>query len=137
MVNVNVQLPPIVTANFPQAAETLHRENQLRPTIPKTEETHSYSKMRDHQDREQVAHQSHQIIQEQDYPPQQQQQSEGFKQRRDSFFSSKLKLSDSEMDKLDVTLAGISDYKKVMSVIQEKYNNAVSPLPDPTIHVDI
>jgi len=137
MVNVNVQLPPIAAAPFPQAAETLQRQNQLQTAIPKTEETHSYSKMRSQQDREQAAHQSSQIIQK-EYPnSKQQQQSGGFNQRRDFFFATKLKLSHHEMDELSVELAGISDYKKVISVIQAKYNNAVSPMPEPNVNYAI
>ena len=63
MVNVNVQLPPVVAASFPHATEGLQRENQLQPAIPKTEEVHSYAKMREQHEREQVAHQSKQILQ--------------------------------------------------------------------------
>lgn len=137
MVNVNVQLPPIVAAPFPQAAETLHRQNQLQTAIPKTEETHAYAKMRSQQEREQVAHQSGQILQKDDPESKQQRHSSGFNQRRDFFFSSKLKLSHREMDKVSVQLKGISDYKQVVSVIQAKYNDAVSPIPEPTVNYDI
>jgi len=137
MVNVNVQLPTVVTAPFPQAAETLQRQNQLQTAIPKAEETHSYSKMRSQQEREQVAHQSSQIIQK-EYPSSKQQEQPGrFNQRRDFFFATKLKLSHHEMDELSVELAGISDYKKVISVIQEKYNNAVSPMSESNINYTI
>ena len=137
MVNVNVQLPPIVAAPFPQAAETLHRQNQLQTAIPKTEETHAYAKMRSQQEREQVAHQSGQILQKDNSGSKQQRHSNGFNQRRDFFFSSKLKLSHREMDKVSVQLKGISDYKQVVSVIQAKYNDAVSPIPEPTVNYDI
>jgi len=137
MVNVNVQLPPIVAAPFPQAAETLHRQNQLQTAIPKTEETHAYAKMRSQQEREQVAHQSSQIIQKEHPDSKQQRHSGAFNQRRDFFFSSKLKLSHREMDKVSVKLEGISDYKQVISVIQAKYSDAVSPFPEPTVNYNI
>lgn len=137
MVNVNVQLPPIAAAPFPQAAQTLQRENQLQTAIPKTEETHSYSKIRSQQEREQVAHQSSQIIQK-EYPNSKEQgQSGGFNKRRDFFFATKLKLSHHEMDHLSVELQGILDFKQVISVIQEKYNSAVSPIPEPSVNYAI
>ena len=137
MVNVNVQLPPIATAPFPQAAEGLRQENQLQPAIPKTEETHAYAKMRDQQEREQVAHQSSQIIQDNSKNSHQQEQSSSANQKRNFFFASKLKLSPHELDTLTVELSGISDYKQVMSVIQAKYTNAVSPIPEPVVSYSI
>lgn len=138
MVNVNVQLPPVVSAPFPQAAETLQRENQLRPTIPKTEETHAYAKMREQHGKEQIAHQSGVIVQKDaSESSAQQQQSNRFNQRRDHFFATKLKFSEQQAEQLDVQLEGISDYKQVLSVIQAKYNNATSPLPDPLIDYSI
>lgn len=137
MVNVNVQLPPIAAAPFPMAAEGLHRENQLQPAIPKTEEAHAYAKMRDQQEREQVAHQSSQIIQDNHKGSQQQDQPTNSNQRRDFFFASKLKLSSQEADSLSVELSGISDYKQVMSVIQAKYTNAVLPIPEPVVSYSI
>ena len=136
MVNVNVQLPPIVAAPFPQASESLHRENLLQPAIPKTEKSHSYAKMRDQQERENVAHQSNQIIQtESGTEKGSQQQSSKFTQKRDFFFATKLKLTPHEVDQIKAQLTGISDYKEVMSVIQAKYENAVAPIPIPTITV--
>lgn len=139
MVNVNVQLPPLLAAQVPQAAEALHRQNQLQPAIPKTEETHAYTKMRDQQNRQQLAKEQHQIVQENsDYSKQQSQsKSTNIHQRRDFFFAAKLKLSHREMDDLSVELAGISDYKQVISVIQTKYNNAVSPMPEPKVNYNI
>lgn len=137
MVNVNVQLPPIAAAPFPQAAEGLRQENHLQSAIPKTEEAHAYAKMRDQQEREQVAHQSSQIIQDNHKGSQQQDQSTNSNQRRNFFFASKLKLSSHELDTLSVELSGISDYKQVMSVIQAKYANAVLPIPEPVVSYSI
>jgi len=134
MVNVNVQLPPIVAAPFPQAAESLQRENLLQPAIPKTEKSHAYAKMSEHQERENVAHQSSQIIQKDSGSSSQPKgQSSGFNQRREHFFATKLQLTPQEMEQVNVELAGISDYKEVISVIQKKYSEAVSPIPEPTI----
>lgn len=133
MVNVNIQLPPVISAPFPQASESIQRENQLRPTIPKTVETQSYARLREDQDREQVAHQSSQIVQKDNSESAQQQRSKSFSQRREQFFAAKLKISEQELQQLNVELEGISDFKQVLSVIQAKYNNAVSPIPDPEI----
>jgi hypothetical protein len=137
MVNVNVQLPPIVAAPFPQASEALHRENLLQPAIPKTERSHAYAKMRDHQDRENVAHQSNQIIQKESTGEKSQGQPSSFNQRRDHFFATKLKLSPFEVEKVKTQLTGITDYKGVISVIQKKYSDAVSPLPSPTVSYSV
>lgn len=137
MVNVNVQLPPLVAASFPQAAEALHRQNQLQTAIPKTEETHAYTKMRSQQEREQPEMQSYNILQKDSEQSKHQDQSTNTNQRRDFFFASKLKLSHKEMDNLSVELAGITDYKQAITAIQAKYNNAVSPIPDPTVDYNI
>jgi hypothetical protein len=137
MVNVNVQLPPLVAASFPQAAEALHRQNQLQPAIPKTEETHAYTKMRSQQEREQPEMQGYDILQKGSGQSKHQDQSTSTNQRRDFFFASKLKLSHREMDDLSVELADISDFKQAITAIQAKYNNAVSPFPDPTVDYNI
>ena len=137
MVNVNVQLPPIVAASFPHVTEGLQRENQVQSAIPKAEEIHSYAKMREQHEREQVAHQSKQIFQNDFSAPDKEKAVLSFNQRRDFFFASKLKLSHEEVEQLSVELEGISDYKKVMLVIEEKYNNAVSPIPAATISYDV
>lgn len=132
MVNVNVQLPPVVAAPFPQATETLQRENALQTAIPKTEQTHAYAKMREQQEREQMAYQSSHIIQKDTDSPQQQ-NSGGFKQKRDFFFAKKLKISTSEVSNLVVEPLQKPDYQRVMSVILAKYKGAVSPIPSPSI----
>ena len=137
MVNVNVQLPPIVAASFSHVTEGLQHENQLQLAIPKTEKIHSYAKMREQYEREQVAHQSKQILQNDFFAPTQEKAVLSFNQRRDFFFVAKLKLSHEEVEQLSVDLEGISDYKQVMLVIEEKYYNAVSPIPAATISYDV
>jgi len=137
MVNVNVQLPPIAAAPFPQAAEGLRQENQLQPAIPKTEKSNAYAKMREHQERENVAHQSSQIIQKESGNGQSKGHSSGFNQRREHFFATKLKLAPHEVDQVKVQLTDITDYKEVISAIQQKYSNAVSPFPDPTVSYNV
>ncbi|MDA7746194.1 hypothetical protein N8878_02540 [Psychromonas sp.] len=137
MVNVNVQLPPVIAAPFHQSTESLQRDNALQTAIPKTEETHAYTKMRDKNEREQVAHQSHQIIQQDYAGKEKQSQSRAFNQRRDFFFATKLKLSPHDVDDMKVQLTGISDYKKVLSVIQQKYVGAVSPFPEPSVNYNV
>lgn len=137
MVNVNVQLPPVVATPFVQPTESLQRENKLQPAIPKAEETHAYTQMRDKEEREQVAHQSSQIIQKESTPEKQHGRSRDVNQRRDYFFASKLKLSHREVDELSVELTGISDFKHVMSVIQERYLASVSPFPTPNVNYEI
>jgi len=138
MVNVNVQLPPVVVAPFPQAAEGLHRENLLQTAIPKTEQAHAYAKIRGEQEREETAYQSREIIQDNKQgSSQQQEQSTHSQQRRNFFFAAKLKLSPHEVEALNVELKGISDFNEVLSVIQAKYKNAVSPYPQPSVSYNV
>ncbi|MEG3755471.1 hypothetical protein [Psychromonas arctica] len=138
MVNVNVQLPPVVAAPFPQAAEGLHRENLLQTAIPKTEQAHAYAKIRGEQEREETAYQSREIIQDNGQgASQQKEQSTYSQQKRDFFFAAKLKLSPHEVEALKVELEEIADFKKVMSVIQAKYHDAVSPYPQPSLSYDV
>jgi len=130
MVNVNVQLPPIIAAPFPQASESLHRENLLQPAIPKTEKSAAYAKMRDHQERETAAYQSSQIIQKDGKKGQQQnERSSRFAQRRDYFFAKKLKLPANEVKNLTVEPMNTTSYQEIRNVIEKKYLNAVSPMP--------
>ncbi|RBW44919.1 hypothetical protein DS885_10755 [Psychromonas sp. B3M02] len=140
MVNVNVQLPPVVAAPFPQAAEGLHRENLLQSAIPKTEEAHAYAKIRGEQEREDTAYQSREIIQNNEQgkgSSHQQEQSSHSQQRRNFFFAAKLKLLPHEVEALNVELKGITDFNEVISVIQAKYKDAVSPYPQPSVNYNV
>ena len=137
MVNVNVQLPPIIAAPFPQASESLHRENLLQTAIPKTEKSHAYAKMREHQERENVAHQSSEIIQKEPSQKQSKQSSSRFNRRREHFFAKKLKLSPQELEQVNVQPNFVVDFKEVISVIQKKYIDAVSPFPEPSVTYNI
>ncbi|MDN2664551.1 hypothetical protein [Psychromonas sp. 14N.309.X.WAT.B.A12] len=138
MVNVNVQLPPVIATPFPQAAEGLHRENLLQTAIPKTEQAHAYAKIRGEQEREETAYQSREIIQDNKQgSSRQQEQSTHSQQRRNFFFAAKLKLSPHELEALDIELKGISDFNEVISVIQAKYKNAVSPYPQPSVSYNV
>lgn len=135
---VNAKLSPVATMSSHQPLENLKHTNLLPLAIPQTEDMNTYNKMREGKEREQVAEQSHQITSKVFMDEKQQEEKMGyFHQRRDFFFASKLKLSHHEVEKLSVELVGISDYKQVMSIIEKKYLNAVSPISLPSLSDDI
>ena len=138
MVNVNVQLPPVISMPFQPATESLQRENLRKPIISKTENVSAYVKMRDGQTREQVADQAEHFIQKDlSQPKPSQNQSILLNHKREFFFASKLKLAANEDQLPSDQSPELFDYKKIVSVIQEKYLNAVSPLPSATVSCNV
>ncbi|GLS90824.1 hypothetical protein GCM10007916_18910 [Psychromonas marina] len=133
MVNINTALPPAIAAPFHPAAEALQRENQIKPIIPKTEVIASYAKIRADQERTQLSGQSRTIIQDENEPHKEspEQQQSHAQQRRLNFFATK---SNTEGSNEEKKLVRRDDFKLTISVIQERYNSAVTPMPEPTIH---
>jgi len=135
MVNINAALPTAIAIPFHPPTEALQHENLIKPVIPKTEIIASYTKLRDDQDRAQVSDQARTIIQDEnehngDSTEQQQQQSNA-EQRRLIFFANRREVGAEYEEK---ALQISNDFQLAVSVIQEKYNNAVTPIPDPTIN---
>lgn len=135
MANINAALPPAIAVPFHPPTEALQHDNVIKPVIPKTEIIASYSKLREDQERAQISDQARAIIQDEneangDNAEQQQQQSNA-QQRRLSFFAQRSELGgDSETKQLQV----VTDYQLALSIIQERYNSAVTPIPEPTIN---
>ncbi len=135
MVNINAHLPPAIAVPFHPPTESLQRDNLIKPVIPKTEIISSYTKMRDEESRTQFSDQARGIIQDEgkqsaDQPSHQNSSSD---QRRSQFFVRRGELFTSDSESGDTQLVAIKDFKLVISVIQARYKNAVSPLPDPKI----
>lgn len=135
MANINAALPPAIAVPFHPPTEALQHDNVIKPVIPKTEIIASYSKLREDQERAQISDQARAIIQDEneangDNAEQQQQQSNA-QQRRLRFFAQRSELGgDSETKQLQV----VTDYQLALSIIQERYNSAVTPIPEPTIN---
>jgi hypothetical protein len=135
MANINAALPTAIAIPFHPPTEALQHDNLIKPVIPKTEIIGSYTKLRDDQDRSQVSDQARTILQDEnethsDSEDQQQQQSNAEK-RRLNFFANRREVGAEYEDK---ALQINNDFQLALSVIQEKYNNAVTPIPDPTIN---
>ncbi|WP_028864689.1 hypothetical protein [Psychromonas aquimarina] len=135
MVNINAHLPPAVAAAFHPPTESLQRDNIIKPVIPKTEIISSYTKLREDESRTQFSDQARGILQneEEQKTDSDEQQESSPQRRRSQFFARRSELSGYEAENGDGQLTGISDFKLVMSVIQARYKDAVSPLPDPTV----
>lgn len=134
MVNINAILPPAIAAPFHPPTENLQRDNLIKPVIPKTDIISSYTKMREDEHNAQFSDQARAIVQDESSSKEQsesQQQSAPDK-RRSLFFARRSELS--QADKGASQLAGIKDFKLVISVIQERYRKAVSPNPEPTVN---
>lgn len=137
MVNINAILPPAIATPFHPPTENLQRDNLIKPVIPKTDIISSYTKMREDEHNNQFSDQARTIIQDENSSKEQSksQSQSSPDQRRSLFFAKHSELS--EADKGTTQLAGIKDFKLVISVIQERYRKAVSPMPDPAINYAI
>ena len=133
MVNINTALPPAIAAPFHPAAEALQRENQIKPIIPKTEVIASYAKIRADQEQAQLSGQTRTIIQDENerHSDSPEQQLSHAQQRRLNFFATR---DETEGGNEQKELVKMKDFKLTISVIQEKYNSAVTPIPEPAIH---
>lgn len=132
MANINAALPSTIAIPFHPATEALRQENLIRPVIPKTEVVVSYAKMREDEDNPQFSAQAKAFIQdenEQQAEHDNEQHQSAAEQRRLSFFAKRVGLAEEHESK---ALVIIKDFKLSLSVIQEKYNSAVSPIPDPS-----
>ncbi|MCW8994800.1 MAG: hypothetical protein OQK77_03190 [Psychromonas sp.] len=135
MANINAHLPSAVAAAFHPPTENLQHDNLIKPVIPKTEIIASYSKLRDEEHRSQFSAQAREIVQDKnqqtsDKPAH---QNASLEQRRTHFFARRRKSFTSDSDSGDEQAAAIKDFKEIISVIQTHYENAVRPLPTPTI----
>ncbi len=133
MVNINAALPTTIAVPFHPPTEALQHDNLIKPVIPKTEVIASYTKLREDEDNPQFSSQARDIIQdenEQRGRSESEQQQSAAEQRRLSFFA---KRSELDSDNESKALVIVKDFKLAISVIQEKYQRAVSPIPDPSI----
>ena len=135
MVNINAALPTTIAVPFHPPTEALQHDNLIKPVIPKTEIIASYSKLRGDEDQAQFSHQARTIIQDEneqsEQSAEQQQQQSNAETRRLKLFS---KNSDTERESEEKALEIIKDFKLALSVIQEKYNRAVTPIADPSVN---
>ncbi|MFT6987474.1 MAG: hypothetical protein ACJAT7_003330 [Psychromonas sp.] len=136
MVNINAHLPPAIAVPFHPPTEGLQHDNLIKPIIPKTEIISSYTKIRDDESRTQLSDQARSIIQDQgsQNADESAQQESSAEQRRGQFFARRKELSSSASEQGESQLAAIKDFKQVISVIQARYKNAVSPLPEPLVN---
>lgn len=133
MVNINAALPTAIAVPFHPPTEALQHDNLIKPVIPKTEVIASYSKLREDDKNPRFSSQAREILQDESEQGKQsdaEQQQSTAEQRRLNFFAKRAELdSDNESKALEI----VKDFKLAISVIQEKYNRAVSPIPDPTV----
>lgn len=133
MANINAALPTAIAVPFHPATEALQRENLIRPVIPKTDVIASYAKLREDEDNPQFSAQAKEFIQDENGQSKNQDNEQhqfAAQQRRLSFFAKRSELGGENESK---ALIIMKDFKLSISVIQEKYNRAVSPIADPTI----
>jgi hypothetical protein len=134
MANINAHLPPAVAAPFHPPTENLQHDNIIKPVIPKTEIISSYTKLRDEENRTQFSAQARDIIQddEQQTADEAANPESSAEQRRSHFFARRGRFI-SQAKSSKAQLDTIEDFKEVISVIEMRYKNAVSPLPEPTV----
>ena len=134
MVNINTALPTSIAVPFHPPTEALQHDNLIKPVIPKTEIIASYSKLRGDEDPPQFSNQARSIIQDESEQREQsaeQQQQSRAETRRLNLLS---KNQQTERECEEKTLEILKDFKLALSVIQEKYNRAVTPIADPSVN---
>ncbi|WP_022942756.1 hypothetical protein [Psychromonas hadalis] len=137
MVNINTALPAAIAVPFHPPTEALRHDNLIKPVIPKTEMIASYTKLREDEKRTPFSKQARDIIQDENEAKretQERQQQSTAEQRRLNFF---VKRATKEEKNKSKALVIMKDLKLAISVIQEKYKRAVSPIPDPAINYAI
>jgi hypothetical protein len=134
MANINAHLPPVIAAPFHPPTENLQHDNRIKPVIPKTEIISSYTKLKDEENRTQFSAQARDIIQDEEKQTADESahQESSPEQRRSQFFARRRRFI-SAAKSSDAKLDAVEDFKEVVSVIQMRYQNAVSPLPEPTV----
>ena len=135
MANINAHLPSSIAVPFHPPTENLQHDNLIKPIIPKTDIISSYAKFRDEQERPQFSSQSRSILQDEGKKTVNEgaSQESSAQQKRSQFFARRRKQFVSESKYETRSLKEVDDFKDVISVIQTRYKNAVSPSPDPAI----
>lgn len=134
MVNINTALPTVIAPAFHPPTEALHHDNLIKPIIPKTEVIASYAQIREDQEQETFSNQPRSIVQDEngqnsESAEQDQQQSKAEQQRLHFFAKRALVEEGNEVKELVIK----KDFKLTISVIQQRYNSAVTPIPDPMV----
>jgi len=139
MANINAALPTSIAIPFHPPTETLHHDNLVKPVIPKAEIIASYTKLREDGKEGAFSGQAHSIIQddnnqnsdeEKNADQQQQQQQSTAEQRRLKLFR---QLAGREEINESYALDRIMDFKLVLTVIDERYKSAVTPIPESNV----
>ena len=134
MVNINTALPTTLTAAFHPASEALHHDNLTKPIIPKTEAIAQYTQLREDEEREGFSDQTRHILQDenqQDNSADEQEQQQSMAEQQRLRFFAKRSLTEEVNEAKELVV--VKDFKLTLAVIQERYNNAVTPTPNPTV----
>lgn len=132
MVNINAVLPSAIAVPFHPATESLHHDNALRPVIPKTEIISSYAKFREGDEHESSLHDQRDFVQDENNQKQQSQdQNRSPEKKRGLFFAKRGKLA--EVIDTPIMPNMIGDFKIVMSAIQLRYKNSVTPFASASV----
>jgi len=134
MANINAHLPAALATPFHPPTENLQHDNALKQVIPKPEIISSYTKLRDEQGHSQYSTDSHHIIQVDDANTKSFDHEKSAEHRRAQFFAHRIKKITRDAEPEDASLLIKGDFKKIMSVIEVRYKNAVTPIPEPSIH---
>ncbi len=132
MVNINAALPSAIAVPFQPPTEALHRDNLIKPVIPKTEVIASYTKLREDEKNPRFSSQAREIIQDENKQGNNRENEQRSKAelRRLNFFA---KRSKTNLENESKALVIIKDIKLTISIIQKKYYGAVSPIGDPVV----
>ena len=133
MVNINAALPSTLAVAFTPATEALHHDNINKAIIPKTEAIAQYTQLREDEGREGFSEQTRHLLQDenqQNNSENEQQQHSSTEQQRLLFFA-KRSLTEEVNEAKELVV--VKDFKLTLAVIQERYNNAVTPTPNPTV----
>ena len=134
MVNINTALPSATAAHFNPGTESLQRDNALRPAIPKTEVISSYAKFKENNEQLASLRDQHIIVQDEHNKKQQGgDKNNSTEEKRSIFFAKRGELA--EVVDAPQIPSVIEDFKVVLTTIQMRYQNSVTPFPNPSIQL--
>jgi len=137
MANINAHLPPSIAVAFHPPTENLQRENLIKPIIPKPEVISSYAKLQKEHQSTRFSSLPHHISQENSQHQEKENYQSALDKKRHRFFMARKELLTVASDIDEISSESKMDLKKVISVIQARYNDAVHPFLDPKLNYTV
>ncbi|HIP76628.1 MAG TPA: hypothetical protein EYH12_05830 [Psychromonas hadalis] len=133
MANFNVAIPTAAAVPFHPSSESLHRDNAVRPTIPKPEIISKYAKFREDEYQKALSkeHLEQEGKEKKGQDDQQESHQQSLAQARSLFFAKRSEITEGE--NVALPLMVVRDFKITLSAIAFRYKSRVTPIPGATV----